>query len=371
MPNDIKSGAGKADTASLLGLNVALQKKNKQRDLDSLAHLELDAGVGYSTPVSGHKATDHEVVAATPLVTRQPQPVGYVKNTGKLRLPDGTLANYESRIIAGSDLEMVQIYKGNPRATTNADVTGLRKKVLLTGGNIIAVIARILPDGTVEVIAGSRRTKAVKEEQLSLLANVIVDEISEVNARQLAYIENDGREDPDIFDEAAFFLSTFETYKVERLVSTVEDFGKLFSMSKVNMGRYLNIATIPSWLTSMCPRFTSDLQGAVKPTWSLRKAEELYQTHKASAEQLEGEIRSKLTQHQFTNPEDVLAAIKRALKSPVVGKAKSALQFGGKDIGYYEEGKRKKTLTIHLTEDAPDGLISDIKKLIDKLSEGN
>lgn len=366
MPND-KAHRGGSDAASILGLNLALQKKNKSRDLDDLANVDLDKNVSYSIPAKGVSPIGLKESESENRVIKS-QTVGFVKNTAKLRLPDGSLVNYESRIISGEDLAKVTIYQGNPRAKTNPDISGLRKKIAMTGGNIIAVKARLLADGTVEVIAGSRRTKAVKEEHLSLLADVITDEVSELNARQLAYIENDGREDPDVFEESEFFSTTFATYKAEGVVGTVEEFGRLFDMSKVNMWRYLNIATIPNWLFSLCPRFVTDLQGSVKSTWSLRKAEELYSLVKEYGDMLDGEVRSLLTHHQFSKPDEVITGIKKTLKTPVTPKPKNQLSIDGKDIGYFEYGKRKKTLKLHLTEDAPSELIEQIEKLMAQYS---
>lgn len=363
MPNDKGSSKMTSNAADLLGLNLALQKKNKSRDLDELASVDLDQNVTYSVPSSGVSVNKQQGSEPEKLVEKS-SPVGFVKHSAKLRLPDGSLVNYESRIISGDDLSKVTIYQGNPRANTNPDISGLRKKIAMTGGNIIAVKARQLSDGTVEVIAGSRRTKAVKEEHLSLLADVITDDVSELNARQLAYIENDGREDPDIFEESEFFNTTFATYKAEGVVASVEEFGKLFNMSKVNMWRYLNIATIPNWMISLCPRFVADLQGSVKATWSLRKAEELYALVKEYGDLLEGEVKSLLTHHGFSTPDEVISGIKNALKKPVAPKTKNQLLIDGKDIGYFEHGKRKKTLKLHLTEDAPAELIEQIEVLI-------
>jgi len=350
--------------ASVLGLQGVLNRKRSTRDLDELANIDLSSGVDYPTPATTQTVDKPQI---TTFPTDQ-QSVGLTREVGKLRLPDGSMVKYESRIIAGDDLKRVTIFKDNQRAMSNPDISTLRIKIAKTGGNVMPVTARQLPNGEVEVIAGSRRTKAVVAEELALLANVIIEPVSEVNAVALAFVENDERSDPDVLDDAAYFSKTYETYKKAGLVATVEEFGKIFSMSKVNMGRYLNVATLPNWLYELCPRSQNDLQGKVKLTWSLRKAEELYLLYTKNADRIDSEVKSRISQHQCTDPDDIIRLLKKVLDRPVSTSLKTSLTTGGKEVGFYEAGKRKNTLKIYLSEDAPENVVNEIKRLLDSLN---
>lgn len=350
-------------SASVLGLKSVLDRK-KPRDLDQLADRDMASGVDYPTPATT-KVVD---VPQVPVSQLENVAVGLTGEMGKLRLPDGTMVKYESRLIAGDDLKRVTIFKDNQRAKSNPDITTLRIKIAKTGGNVMPVTARLLPNGEIEVIAGSRRTKAVIAEELALLANVILEPVSEVNAIALAYVENDERSDPDVLDDALYFSKTYETYKKAGLVATVEEFGKIFYMSKVNMGRYLNVATLPNWLFELCPRTQTDLQGKDKPTWSLRKAEELYLFYTKNGERIDSEMKSRISQHQCNDPDDIIRLLKKELDRPLVSNLKQSLTAGGKQVGYYEAGKRKKTLKIFLSEDAPENVVNEIKRLLESLN---
>lgn len=350
--------------ASVLGLQGVLDKKKARRDLDELAGQDMASGVEYPTPASAPVSESAPVRLSTDINT----PVGLTAAVGKLRLPDGTMVRYESRLIAGDDLKRVTIFKDNQRYESNPDITTLRIKIAKTGGNVMPVTARVLPDSTIEVIAGSRRTKAVIAEELALLANVIIEPVSEVNAVALAYVENDERSDPDVLDDAAYFSKTFDAYKKAGLVATIEEFGKIFSMSKVNMGRYLNVATLPSWLFELCPRTQRDLQGKDKPTWSLRKAEELYMFYSEHGSRIDSEMKSQISLHQCKAPDEIIRVLKKALDKPLSTSLKTSLTSGGKDVGFFEAGKRKKTLKIFLSENAPENVVNEIKRLLESLN---
>lgn len=347
--------------ASILGLTKVLSKKSK-RDLDELAEIDLTKGVEYTTPA---KSTINDSTTEITTQNKHTQ-IGVVHGTKTLRLPDGSFVKCECRLIAGADLAKVTIFSGNPRANSNPDITSLRAKIAITGGNIIPVIARE-HDGGIEVIAGSRRTAAVRAEDLQLLADVIVEEITDVNAVALAFYENDERNDPDIFDQAAYFSKTFETYKKANLVHHIDDFARLFGMSKSNMGRYLNIATIPEWLLTLCPRTIKDPGGTVTNTWSLRKAAELLKIYNENTIRIDSDLEFQMKLVKIDDPEHLIRSLVKALNKPVTVNTKTAVTVNGREVGYFESGKRKNTFKLFLGEDAPEEIVSEIKRLVDSM----
>lgn len=347
---------------SVLGLSRVLGRKNR-RDLDELADLDLTKGVEYTTPA---KSPIQETVNDNIHLTTQSQ-IGVVHGTKNLRLPDGTFVKCECRLIAGADLAKVSIFSGNPRAGKDPDITSLRSKIAMTGGNIIPVIAKQCKNGGIEVIAGSRRTAAVRAEGLQLLADVIVEEISDVNAVALSFYENDERNDPDIFDQAAYFSKTFETYKKANLIQHADEFAKIFGMSKANMGRYLNIATIPEWLLTLCPRTVKDPGGTVTNTWSLRKAVELLKIYNENTVRIDSELEFQMKLIKIDDPEHLIRSLVKVLNKPVSINTKTSLTSSGREVGYFEIGKRKNTFKLFLSEDAPEEIVNEIKRLINSM----
>lgn len=349
----------KKSAQDLLGLGKKVLER-KVRNLDELADLDMTVGVEYPNPANGGN-TPTELQKST-LLDAATKKTG----AGKTRLPNGTFVRSESRLI--ENFENVTIFSGNPRAKGNPDITDLRPKIAMTGGNIIPVIARELPGGKIEVIAGSRRYRAVKEEGLALLADIILEPISEDQALKIAALENQGRLDPDVFEDANFYKIGYDLFCMgissSGITNAVEAFAHHWDMSYMNMSRYLKVSSIPEWLYSLCARYETDVTGALKGKWSLRKAIELYDVYKNNEKSITGEMRSQLERLKLDTPEQVIKALRKALMMQPMQSAKMEISVDGKQVGSYEIGKRKPTMKIHLSENAPAELREKIEALL-------
>jgi ParB/RepB/Spo0J family partition protein len=283
-------------------------------------------------------------------------------STGKLRLPNGTLVSYERRII--EDASTTTVYKGNPRFGKSPDVTSLRKKLKQTRGNILPVSCRII-NGVVEVIDGSRRRLASAEEGLPLLCDVITEPVSDDIALQLAFMANQERDDPDVFEEAYFFVNAYENEKEWGSGLTIESFADKYGMSRQNMHRYFSISKVPEWVCNLCQRFKSDLDGKLIPVWSLRKAGEVESLVKEIS-RLDDEALSEFKNRTFAGPEEVIRGLRKALLIGVKNSNvnKIALSDSGKGIGELVLGKRKATLKLVLSENASEELKGKIIALL-------
>ncbi|WP_445768861.1 ParB/RepB/Spo0J family partition protein [Rheinheimera sp.] len=350
--------------SELLGIGVkALDRK--KRNLDDLANLDMTVGVEYPNPAVGDTDKTKEI-QNNALLSNVTSKEGY----GRTRLPNGTFVRSETRVI--ENLDDVSIFAGNPRAKTNPDISDLRPKIAMTGGNIIPVIARELPGGKIEVIAGSRRFRAVKEEGVALLADVILEPIDEEQALKLTALENQGRLNPDVFEEAQFYKTGYELFCLGGVGSAVNNpvdvFAQGWGMSYMNMKRYLNIASIPDWIYTLCTRYETDVTGELKGRWSLRKAVELYDIYKNNEKSITGEIRSKLERLKPDTPEQVIKQLRKALVMEPAQKVKTDINVDGAAVGSFVLGKRKPTLTLHLSEKAPQELREKIEEILKEYS---
>ena len=340
----------KKSVLNTLGFKAGqLEKRQPKHDLDVLANVDLAAGVDYRNP--GDRAVSE--VSNVAHVTHKHD---------KLRLPNGDLVIYERRII--EEAGTTTVYKGNPRFGKSPDVTSLRKKLKQTHGNILPVTCRIV-NGAVEVIDGSRRRLASVEENLPLLCDVILEPVSDDIASQIAFMANQERDDPDVFEEANFFVTTFESAKEKGDVTSLEVFADKYGMTRQNMYRYFAISRVPEWVCNLCQRFKADMDGKFIPVWSLRKAVELESLVKEFG-RLEDEVLSEFKNRSFAGPDEVLRGLRKILqigvKSPTFNKM--ALSDSGQGIGELVLGKRKPTLKLVLSENAPEELKTKIIELL-------
>lgn len=338
--------------STMLGLDLNKLKKRQRPDLDLLANKDMSEGVEY--PVPAHSQSNIEKNSNQP-----EKPEYLIKGDGLTRLPDGRTVEYRRLILMVDD--SITLYSGNPRYGKNPDVTSLRVKIKKTKGNVIPVIARTLENGQIEIIAGSRRMKACSLESVPLTIDLLCGVISDDLASLIAYMENQDRDDTDVFEDSWFYKQTYELIKKVNPNLFLKEFSEMYSMSEPNMSRYMNIANIPEWLCNLCPRFFTDAQGKTIATWSLRKAMELEELHRQFS-QLDEDTLLDLKNCRAENPDNVLKFVSKALKDKYKPKSSNIIELNG--LGTFEKGRRKATIRLVLNDEAPIELKQKIEALL-------
>ena len=340
-----------------------------QRSLDELAELDLSSGVKYPKvdELTANKSlTDNSAQVATPNPPTSRVGSENIVTQLKMRLPNGKMVRVERRIIA--DLSKVVIYPGNPNAKQEPDITNLTVKVASTGGNITPVTARDLPNGLLEVIAGSRRTRAVRQAEVTLIADVILDDIDDDQANQLAWIEND-RSDPDYPAMAMFYSNNYSLATQKKLITSIAQFADIYHMTETNMGRYLRVGALPTWILNLCPRYKPGKDGEPKSVWTLRKCDELATIYVKNQSAFTDEVQAVLRNSSHRDPSSIIAAVRNILGAPKQNTSVQEFKSDKGLIGTTEFGVRKNTMKLTLTEDAPQEMKDEIIAVLKKYTQ--
>lgn len=108
-------------------------------------------------------------------------------------------------ILIDEPASQTKVWYGNPRYQEDPPVEDILESIESNGTNAEPVKVK-LNNGIYEVITGSRRRKATISAKKPLTA-LLLEDISDDDAKMLAVIENEGRLDPNPFTIAASYLA--------------------------------------------------------------------------------------------------------------------------------------------------------------------
>ncbi|APS46120.1 hypothetical protein AVI51_15810 (plasmid) [Piscirickettsia salmonis] len=112
---------------------------------------------------------------------------------------------------------------------------------------INACIVRESSDGGYELISGECRYEAAKINQEPLLVRVV--ECSDEEAAQIIIAENEQRVDLCDYDKALTYVEYMKMFNIK----SIRDFSKQFKVSKTQVGRLLQVDSIPDSVREVLP----------------------------------------------------------------------------------------------------------------------
>lgn len=342
----------------------------KRANLDDLADLDLSKGietvtyVSESVPASMSKASN--VKADNSFVIDAVNSVSHIQ----IRLTNGQLVKGIRVVIPNNELAQLKVFSDNPRASEDPDVTSLVESVKSTKGNVTPVICSLInvesgftDFANVMLIAGTRRHKACRIAGADLLADIILEHVSDETCSDIAFIENTERDNPDCWAMSKFYASRFSLSS-----KNVEEFARHFQVARQTMSEYLNLAKIPNWIVGISPRYKKESDRIVH-AWSMRQAISLKSALSHCDEHDKfAALKDSIGHLRYNDPDELIKAI--VALSNVEPKNSSSLKkpliYGHNSVGEISHGKRKNTLAIKLNENAPNELLVEIKALLKK-----
>lgn len=321
------------------------------RDRGELAELDLSSTVDYPDDLKVNKSEGNSL------------PIS-------IRLPSGSLVNGKRVIL--SELQAIKIHPSNPRGDDDPELRSLVERLKKTNGNITPVVCRD-KNGRIELISGTRRLKASIIAGTLLLADIITDEISDNDCEMLADVENSERDDPDVWSTARSFGSRFALQQSTGRLS-VGDFAQKYNLSRQNMSDYLNLSKIPGWLLKVTPRYILDeIKQSYVPAWSLRQAVKLKSLLVKYREDHEddqhfSELQKKINGTVFATVNDLLKFFSKNINEndDLRKNNNRDVIHNNTVIGTFAIGKRKKTIDLRISDEAPEELKNELLNLLAK-----
>lgn len=130
--------------------------------------------------------------------------------------------------------------RAQPRKFFDEDALADLADSIAQHGVLQPLLVRPLADGTYQLVAGERRWRASRRAGLSEVP-VVVREMTEKEAAQLALIENLQREDLNPMEEANGYRTLMETYEL-----TQEETAKVVNKSRPAVANALRLLNLPA-----------------------------------------------------------------------------------------------------------------------------
>lgn len=135
--------------------------------------------------------------------------------------------------------------RAQPRKFFDEDALAELADSIAQHGVLQPLLVRPLADGTYQLVAGERRWRASRRAGLSEVP-VVVREMTEKEAAQLALIENLQREDLNPMEEANGYRTLMETYAL-----TQEETAKVVNKSRPAVANALRLLNLPTSVKGM------------------------------------------------------------------------------------------------------------------------
>ena len=132
--------------------------------------------------------------------------------------------------------------KNQPRKAFDEDAIAQLSASIAEHGILQPIAVRPAPTGGYRIIAGERRWRAARQAGLTEVP-VVIREVTDEQAMELALIENLQREDLDPIEEAAGYQQL-----MERCNLTQEEAAKRLSRSRSAVANSLRLLNLPKWV---------------------------------------------------------------------------------------------------------------------------
>jgi len=252
-------------------------------------------------------------------------------------------------------LSSVSPKKNQPRKSFDMEALSDLASSIASHGVLQPILVRDLKNGTYEIVAGERRYRASKLAGLSEIPCIIMD-TDEVEAAQIALIENVQREDLNPYEEAMAYRALIDDFALSQ-----EEVSKMVGKSRPAIANSLRLLDLPKEIADLLIKGELSA-GHCRTILGLQNKDDMYR------------LAQKMIKRNMS-VRDAEAAVKRANResSASDGAAKSqplvdyraelerrAMALSGRRIKI-NDGKNKKTVQIEYVDDRDlEALLSSV-----------
>ena len=135
--------------------------------------------------------------------------------------------------------------KSQPRKNFDIEALNTLADSIRQNGIIQPLLVRSMPDGTYQIVAGERRWRAAKMAGLNEVP-VFIKELSDIQAHQIALIENLQRENLNPIEEANGYKEL-----MDRFGMTQEDVARVVGKARSSIANSLRLLSLPPIIAEM------------------------------------------------------------------------------------------------------------------------
>lgn len=146
-----------------------------------------------------------------------------------------------------STLKLTDIEPNKSQPRKNFDITALNTLAdsIRQNGVIQPLLVRSMPDGTYQIVAGERRWRAAKMAGLTEVP-VLVKELTDLQAQQIALIENLQRENLNPIEEANGYKELMDKFGM-----TQEEVARVVGKARSSIANSLRLLNLPPIIAEM------------------------------------------------------------------------------------------------------------------------
>lgn len=146
-----------------------------------------------------------------------------------------------------STLKLTDIEPNKSQPRKNFDITALNTLAdsIRQNGVIQPLLVRSMPDGTYQIVAGERRWRAAKMAGL-IEVPVLVKELTDLQAQQIALIENLQRENLNPIEEANGYKELMDKFGM-----TQEEVARVVGKARSSIANSLRLLNLPPIIAEM------------------------------------------------------------------------------------------------------------------------
>lgn len=146
-----------------------------------------------------------------------------------------------------STLKLIDIEPNKSQPRKNFDITALNTLAdsIRQNGVIQPLLVRSMPDGTYQIVAGERRWRAAKMAGLTEVP-VLVKELTDLQAQQIALIENLQRENLNPIEEANGYKELMDKFGM-----TQEEVARVVGKARSSIANSLRLLNLPPIIAEM------------------------------------------------------------------------------------------------------------------------
>lgn len=146
-----------------------------------------------------------------------------------------------------STLKLTDIEPNKSQPRKNFDITALNTLAdsIRQNGVIQPLLVRSMPDGTYQIVAGERRWRAAKMAGLTEVP-VLIKELTDLQAQQIALIENLQRENLNPIEEANGYKELMDKFGM-----TQEEVARVVGKARSSIANSLRLLNLPPIIAEM------------------------------------------------------------------------------------------------------------------------
>jgi len=156
-------------------------------------------------------------------------------------LSSGSISNAEILLLTDPLKESVN-WEDNPRTDEERqDTSDIDESIIASGMNVVPAIAR-RKNGVIEIIEGSRRRESCIRNHKPLLT-LVVDDMSDDDAKTITVFGNEGRKDPNVFSRVDGYRLLLEGERP--LCRSKADLARRLGMKREWVSQLMGVSELP------------------------------------------------------------------------------------------------------------------------------